>query len=79
VAGVAVRPWLWRDAIGLMVAFAARRWWTRSPWLPAPDRDYLSWRLQTAYGGDGSPPAGADGAADLVSLVQFRRDLRRDR
>lgn len=77
IAAVVVRPWLWRDALGLALAFAARRWWGRSPWLPVPDRDYVRWRLQTAYGGDGTTPPGADETHDLLSLVRFRRELRR--
>lgn len=71
-----MRPWLWRDAVGLALGFAARRWWARLPLLPLPDPDYVAWRLQTAYGADGSADAAVE-ARDLVSLVSFRRDLRR--
>jgi hypothetical protein len=27
-----------------------RRWYLRPPFLPMPPRDYLNWRLKTAYG-----------------------------
>lgn len=38
--------------------FRRRRWWRRAPFLPLPDRDYLRWRMHTAYGDyDTVPPA----------------------
>lgn len=38
--------------------FRRRRWWRRAPFLPLPDRDYLRWRMHTAYGDyDIVPPA----------------------
>lgn len=75
LAGIVVRPWLWRDAAAFATHVARRRWWGRAPFLPVPDRDYLRWRLQTAYGGLGEP--GAEVSRDLVSFVTFRRELRR--
>lgn len=30
--------------------FRARGWYRRSPFLPLPPREYLDWRLHTAYG-----------------------------
>jgi hypothetical protein len=40
--GVALLRVAWR--------FRARAWWRRFPLLPLPDRDYLRWRMHTAYG-----------------------------
>jgi len=42
-----------RDGVDLLrVAWRFRRraWWRRSPFLPIPARDYVRWRLYTAYG-----------------------------
>lgn len=36
--------------------FRARGWWRRPPFLPLPSREYLEWRLHTAYGEAGSAP-----------------------
>ena len=37
--------------------FRRRDWWKRTPWLPLPARDYLRWRMYTAYGdADAVPP-----------------------
>jgi hypothetical protein len=47
------------DAL-LRVAWRFRRrgWWHRFPFLPLPARDYLRWRMYTAYGdADAVPPA----------------------
>jgi len=38
--------------------FRRRGWWRRFPFLPLPARDYLRWRMHTAYGdSDAVPPA----------------------
>lgn len=36
--------------------FRARGWYRRAPFLPLPPRDYLAWRLHTAYGGEDRVP-----------------------
>lgn len=39
--------------------FRRRGWYRRPPFLPLPDRNYLRWRMHTAYGRDDAvPPAG---------------------
>jgi hypothetical protein len=30
--------------------FRRRQWWRRLPFLPLPARDYVRWRMLTAYG-----------------------------
>lgn len=48
--GVALMRVAWR--------FRRRGWWRRVPFLPLPARDYLRWRMHTAYGeSDVVPPA----------------------
>lgn len=38
--------------------FRRREWYRRAPFLPLPARDYLKWRMYTAYGdADAVPPA----------------------
>lgn len=36
--------------------FRARNWWRRPPFLPLPPREYLEWRMHTAYGESGRAP-----------------------
>lgn len=60
IAGLAVRrPSLWPALLAAAWRFRARDWYRRPPFLPLPDRDYLAWRLHTAYGKDGGPDADA--------------------
>ena len=40
--------------------FRRRRWWRRPPFLPLPARDYLRWRMHTAYGADDAIPPPRD-------------------
>ena len=68
------RPDLWLTTIREGLRLAAPGWWRRWPPNPAPDKAYLQWRLQTAYGGDGTeePPAG-----DLVAYLEWCRRMNR--
>lgn len=69
---LAARPRLWPAAIGTARSLVPRRWWTRAPFLPLPDRRWMRYRLVTAYGGDGKGPMNAD---DVVTFVAWRRDF----
>lgn len=47
--------------------FRRREWWRRFPFLPVPARDYLRWRMHTAYGdADIVPPAN-----DIVRFARW--------
>ena len=53
-----LRPALALDLLRVAWRFRVRRWWARFPFLPVPSRDYVRWRMQTAYGDeDAVPPA----------------------
>ena len=53
-----VHPTIARDLLRVAWRFRSRRWYKRFPFLPLPARDYVRWRMVTAYG-DGAtiPPA----------------------
>ena len=56
-ARAAVRPALARDLLRVAWRFRDRRWYRRFPFLPLPARDYVRWRMHTAYGEyDAVPP-----------------------
>jgi len=40
--------------------FRARDWYARFPFLPVPARDYLKWRMYTAYGDENTIPPAED-------------------
>ncbi len=40
--------------------FRARGWYARFPFLPLPARDYMRWRMYTAYGDEGTVPSADD-------------------
>ena len=46
------------------------RWWTRPPFLPVPNRDYVRFRLLTAVGSDGGAAAEP---ADLIQWLEWCR------
>src|ERR1051326_668127 len=46
----ALNPRLALDLVRTAWAFRRRSWWRTPPWLPLPDREYLPWRMYTAYG-----------------------------
>jgi hypothetical protein len=73
VVAVLRRPGLWPEALRAAGAMARRGWWRRPPFLPVPDRAYLSWRAATAYGTAAAPIA----PGDLVAYLRWRRRQRR--
>lgn len=70
LAVVGRRPDLWATAVRQVRVLARPGWWRRAPFLPVPDRDYLRFRLLTAYGGDGTAEPTAD---DLVAYLHWCR------
>ena len=62
-------PGLWPEAARSLFALAPRRWWARFPFLPLPDRQYLSWRMGTAYGDTDAHLKGED----LLAYLRWRR------
>jgi len=66
---VLARPSLWAVAIAQLFRLAMPGWWRRWPPLPLPDRDYLRFRLQTAYG----DPERAPEPTDVVSYLRWCR------
>lgn len=45
-----VRPALARDLLRVAWRFRRRDWHRRFPFLPVPAREYVEWRMHTAYG-----------------------------
>lgn len=64
-------PELWWTALRQGLRLVPSRWWTRPPFVPVPDRDYMHFRLVTAYGGDGSGPIEPD---DLITYLRWCRN-----
>ena len=68
-----VNPRLAIDLLRTAWAFRRREWWRRAPFLPVPDRDYLRWRMYTAYGDeDAIPPV-----EDVIGFARWRRETMR--
>ena len=67
---VAHRPALWPAAARQAWRLVPRRWWSRPPFLPVPDRSWLRFRLEAQYGGDGRGPVIA---ADVVAFLEWCR------
>lgn len=66
-------PRLGLDLLRTAWAFRRRDWWRSPPFLPLPDRAYLRWRMDTAYGdSDAIPPL-----EDVVSFARWRRETMR--
>jgi hypothetical protein len=68
VVAVARRPRLWFPAIRQFLRAVPSRWWNRPPFLPLPDRAYLRFRFETAYGARGAPRV-----ADVVRYLEWCR------
>jgi hypothetical protein len=67
-----VSPTLARDLARVAWRLRARRWFVRWPFLPVPSRDYMRWRMYTAYGDEHVVPPVAD-------VVRYARWVARQR
>lgn len=54
------RPVLGVDLVRVAWRFRARRWYRRFPFLPLPAREYVRWRMHTAYGDHDAVPSAAE-------------------
>ncbi len=59
----------------LALAWSARPigWYRRPPFLPLPDRGYLAWRMETAYGDAAASPPFGEAARYLAWSLRMRR------
>jgi hypothetical protein len=73
VGAVARHPSLWPTAARQALVLAAPGWWRRRPFLPLPTPEYMRFRLQTAYGGEGD---GAPEPSDLVTYLHWCRGMK---
>lgn len=74
LAAIAARPRLWPVALGTARSLISRSWWRRRPFLPIPDRQWLRFRIVTAYGGDGTAAISAD---DVIAFLEWKRTFPR--
>jgi len=65
-----VNPRLALDLVRLTWSFRARDWYRRPPFLPWPPRDYVRWRMFTAYGDEDAVPP----LEDVVRFARWRRE-----
>jgi hypothetical protein len=73
IAALARRPWLWPTAVMLAGRLAPAGWWRRWPPRPWPDRAYLRFRMQTAYGDDDVDPLASPG--ELIDYLEWCRRM----
>lgn len=66
----AVNPRLTVDLLRTTWAFRRRGWWRKPPFLPLPDREYLRWRMYTAYGDEAAVPP----VQDVIGFARWRRE-----
>jgi hypothetical protein len=69
----AFRPRLAVDLLRLAWSFRARDWYRHAPFLPLPPREYVRWRMFTAYGDEAAIPP----IDDVVRFARWRRETMR--
>ena len=69
-ARAVVNPRLAVDLLRTAWAFRRREWWRKPPFLPFPDREYLRWRMYTAYGDEAAVPP----VQDVIGFARWRRE-----
>lgn len=66
------RPRLAPIALGVGVGLIPRRWWRRWPPLPLPDREWIAFRMETAYGDRSARPS----SEDIVDFLEWAGEMR---
>ncbi|HXZ83170.1 MAG TPA: hypothetical protein VED84_05405 [Acidimicrobiales bacterium] len=56
----------------MAVGLVPKRWWRRRPFLPLPDRDWIAFRMEVAYG----DPCAVPSAEDLADYLAWARQMR---
>lgn len=63
---------LWPVATVQMRRFAPIRWWTHSPFLPLPAKDYWEFRMESVYG----DPKALPSRRDLIEYLEWCLEIR---
>jgi hypothetical protein len=74
---LAARPDLWWTGVVELRSLTPRRWWRRWPPLPLPDKGWMAFRMETAYGDSKRRPPADDTLAWLSWCRQERAVMRR--
>lgn len=69
----ATNPRVALDLLTLVWAMRRRDWHRTPPFLPLPPREYLAWRLYTAYGDERTVPP----LEDVLRFARWRRHITR--
>ncbi len=72
-----VRPRMAARLFAAAWRFRARDWYRTPPYLPLPSREYLAWRIHTAYGDAGRLPHAEEVDRYLAWVAWMRRARRR--
>ncbi len=73
MARALINPRLAVDLIRLIWAFRVRNWYQVPPFLPVPPKEYIRWRMHTAYGDESAVPP----PDDVVRFARWRREVMR--
>jgi hypothetical protein len=61
------------ELVRICWTFRSRRWYRRFPFLPLPPKQYLQWRVETAYGDKGLENLRWQ---DIVAYARWHRSMR---
>ncbi len=67
------RPRLWPALLSAAWAFRTRSWYRKPPFLPLPSKEYMRWRLETAYG----DPEAVPPDEEIVRFVTWSAAMRK--
>ena len=66
-----LNPRVARDLVSLAWSMRRRHWLREPPFLPLPPREYVRWRMYTAYGDEDAVPP----VADVLRVARWRREV----
>lgn len=73
LARAVASPRIALDLLTMCWVMRRRDWYRRTPFLPLPPKEYVAWRMYTAYGDpDFVPPP-----EDVIRFARWRREILR--
>ena len=73
ILAVLIRPWLWWIVVKTAWRHAPRGWWKEMYGLPIPPKDYIEFRMETAFGDKYYKPD----AKELIDYLYWCRSIER--
>ena len=72
IVAIIIRPRIWKSALVQIWRLAPNQWYRYYPYLPIPAKEWIDFRLQTAYGTTEIVPP----PEDVINFLEWTREFK---